>query len=203
MAPKEPSNGNQYDHAYDDLHKNGIVNGSTTNGVPGVLGKNTPLDDVKQLLANDTKVKVAGIDCDGILRGKIMSREKFLSSLKSGFGMSSAIFGWDMHDLLHTEESSLTSAKDGYADFTALVDLESLRRLPFEDGIPFFLLRFVAAGKPVIADGRGLLRSLGSSMEAAGLRGMAGGKCFSAHCSSTLIEHCVINAYLGQSNSNL
>lgn len=35
-------------------------------------------------LAADEKVRVAGIDIDGILRGKILSKEKFLGSLKSG-----------------------------------------------------------------------------------------------------------------------
>ncbi|KAK4064177.1 uncharacterized protein Triagg1_9156 [Trichoderma aggressivum f. europaeum] len=114
------------------------------------------ISQFKRLLANDTKVKIAGIDCDGILRGKIMNKSKFLSSLKGGCGMSSAIFGWDMHDLLYSEESNLTSAKTGYADFNAVVDLESMRRLPFEDDIPFFLLRFFLAEQSVVADGRGL-----------------------------------------------
>lgn len=54
------------------------------------------IDTITRLLASDTGVKVAGIDFDGVLRGKIMSKEKFLASLKGGFGMSSAIFGWDM-----------------------------------------------------------------------------------------------------------
>lgn len=144
--------------------------------VNGVEDENATISQFKRLLASDTKVKVAGIDCDGILRGKIMNKSKFLSSLKGGFGMSSAIFGWDMHDLLYSEESNLTSAKTGYADFNAVVDLESMRRLPFEDNIPFFLLRFFLAGQSVVADGRGLVRSLTDSMAASGFQGMAGGK---------------------------
>ena len=35
-------------------------------------------------LASDDRVKVAGVDMDGILRGKIVAKEKFLSSVKSG-----------------------------------------------------------------------------------------------------------------------
>ncbi|KAL6819943.1 hypothetical protein V8C40DRAFT_281254 [Trichoderma camerunense] len=142
--------------------------------VNGVEDEDATISQFKRLLANDTKVKVAGIDCDGILRGKIMNKSKFLSSLKGGFGMSSAIFGWDMHDLLYSEESNLTSAKTGYADFNAVVDLESMRRLPFEDNIPFFLLRFFLAEQSVVADGRGLVRSLTDSMAASGFLGLAG-----------------------------
>ncbi|KAF4833895.1 Type-1 glutamine synthetase 2 [Colletotrichum tropicale] len=44
-------------------------------------------DNIEAILANDEKVKVAGVDADVILRGKIMDREKFLSSISSGFGM--------------------------------------------------------------------------------------------------------------------
>lgn len=43
----------------------------------------TSYDELEKLLANDFKVKVAGIDVDGILRGKVMMKEKFLSIAKS------------------------------------------------------------------------------------------------------------------------
>jgi hypothetical protein len=56
------------------------------------------IDDIRNLLENDKNVKVAGINADGILRGKVMVKEKFLSSAVTGFGMSSVQFGWDMHD---------------------------------------------------------------------------------------------------------
>lgn len=55
---------------------------STYDAVDGVAI--TP-EIIAQQLINDHKVKVAGIDCDGVLRGKIMSKEKFLSSLQDGF----------------------------------------------------------------------------------------------------------------------
>jgi glutamine synthetase len=57
-------------------------------------------DILPSLLADDTSVKVAGIDVDGILRGKLMSKKKFLSIAKEGFGFCSVIFGWDMHDAM-------------------------------------------------------------------------------------------------------
>jgi glutamine synthetase len=38
-------------------------------------------------LIKDKRVKVAGVDIDGILRGKVMSKEKFMSCIKAeGFG---------------------------------------------------------------------------------------------------------------------
>ena len=106
-----------------------------------------------------------------------MSKEKFLSSLKSGFGMSSAVFGWDMHDVLYTTETSITSADAGYADMTAEIDLGSMRRFPFEDNIPFFLLHFSLNGKPVCADGRSLLAVLDDKLAKSGIKAFAGGKC--------------------------
>lgn len=135
-------------------------------------------ESTAQLLKSDRKVKVAGIDCDGVLRGKIMSKDKFLSSLEHGFGMSSAIFGWDMHDVMYTTEVCLTSSKDGYGDLTAKIDLRSFRRLPFEDNIPFFLLHFSIADKPVMADGRSMIEATNQIMAKGGAMGLAGGKFF-------------------------
>jgi hypothetical protein len=44
------------------------------------------LDDIEAELQNDIKVKVAGVDADGVMRGKVMAKDKFLSAAKSGFG---------------------------------------------------------------------------------------------------------------------
>ncbi|KAJ0346657.1 hypothetical protein KNSL1_007251 [Colletotrichum chrysophilum] len=100
------------------------------------------VDNIEAILANDEKVRVAGVDADGILRGKIMDKEKFLSCITGGFGMSSAIFAWDIHDVLFTTETKIATSEDGFADFVAFPDLSSFRRLPTEDDIPFFLLSF-------------------------------------------------------------
>ncbi|KAM0075321.1 hypothetical protein ACKRZS_012619 [Fusarium odoratissimum] len=154
---------------YGDKTHDAVAN----NAVNGEIAE-SPIDRIAKLLAGDKKVKVAGIDCDGILRGKIIHKSKFLSSLESGFGMSSAIFGWDMHDVLYTEETSLTSADSGYQDFTAVIDLDSFRRLPFEDNIAFFLLHFYIQEKPVFADGRGLVKALTNNLADSGYKGLAG-----------------------------
>lgn len=133
------------------------------------------LQTLPTLLAADIKVKLAGIDADGVLRGKVMSKEKFLSIAQSGFGFSSAVFGWDMQDMLYT-----TTSGSGYADFTAIPDLGSFRRVPWEEDIPLFLVRFVQSNAdvkvPVEADGRGMVRALSDKLEASGCRALAGGE---------------------------
>jgi len=43
-------------------------------------------EDLEAELQNDIKVKVAGVDADGVMRGKVMAKDKFLSAAKSGFG---------------------------------------------------------------------------------------------------------------------
>jgi glutamine synthetase len=44
------------------------------------------IESIVGLLQNDEQVKVAGVDIDGVLRGKLMSKKKFLSILDDGFG---------------------------------------------------------------------------------------------------------------------
>lgn len=42
-----------------------------------------------------TMVKVAAVDIDGVLRGKYVSKNKFLSASKKGLAFCSVVFGWD------------------------------------------------------------------------------------------------------------
>jgi glutamine synthetase len=134
------------------------------------------LDQLPTLLANDTKVKVAGVDGDGLLRGKVISREKFLSVVQSGIGMSSAIFGWDMHDQLYTNDVPSELERKGFVDFLAFPDLNSFRRIPWEGNIPFFLLNFEQDGKSVPPCGRSMLRTTLKKLAALNCRAFAGGQ---------------------------
>ncbi|EKM82464.1 hypothetical protein AGABI1DRAFT_111081 [Agaricus bisporus var. burnettii JB137-S8] len=100
-------------------------------------------DELTHYLRSDTKVKVAGMDVDGILRGKLISKEKFLSAAQSdGFGFCSVIFGWDMHDQVYPQELSISNRRNGYRDLLAWIDLTIVRRIPWENDVPFFLLTF-------------------------------------------------------------
>jgi glutamine synthetase len=50
------------------------------------------------------------VDVDGVLRGKIMSKEKFLSTVKgTGFGFCSVIYGWDSKSPVRNIEAMLTT----------------------------------------------------------------------------------------------
>lgn len=74
------------------------------------------VEALPDLLKDDTKVKLAGVDVDGMLRGKIVSKKKFLSVAKEGFGFCSVIFGWDMHDRLYDQELKISNKQNGYRD---------------------------------------------------------------------------------------
>ena len=134
-------------------------------------------ENLSTLLEKDTKVKLAGIDVDGILRGKLVSKKKFLGIAKEGFGFCSVIFGWDMHDQTYFRELKISNAENGYHDIIAIPDLSSFRRIPWEDNVPFFLVSFYDpdTGKPVSACPRGLLKTAVEKLHAQGLGAMAGG----------------------------
>ncbi|EGY21242.1 hypothetical protein VD0002_g2441 [Verticillium dahliae] len=129
-----------------------------------------------ELLKNDTKVKLAGIDVDGMLRGKLVSKSKFLSIAESGFGFCSVIFGWDMHDRTYVRELKVSNAENGYHDLIAVPDLQSFRRIPWEDNVPFFLVSFYDpdTNEPVCACPRGLLKVTLDKLEAKDMGAMAG-----------------------------
>lgn len=120
---------------------------------------------VKSLLQpGDLRIKVAGVDIDGVLRGKVLSREKFLSAVKAGgFGIGdfsyiqpiqimliensafcSVVFGWDLHDKTY-EQVNFSRADNGFADIVARIDLGTYRRIPWH---VFFL--FILFGKQFI-----------------------------------------------------
>ncbi|KAI4092433.1 MAG: hypothetical protein LQ344_003499 [Seirophora lacunosa] len=134
------------------------------------------LQTLPSVLVDDTKVKVAGVDIDGILRGKLMSKKKFLSIAKDGFGFCSVIYGWDMHDQTYFKELKISNAENGYRDMVAIPDLNTFRRIPWEANVPFFLVSFYDpdTGGPVSACPRGLLRTACARMEDHGLSALAG-----------------------------
>ena len=133
--------------------------------------------ELPHLLQSDNAVKVAGIDVDGILRGKLMSKGKFLSVAEKGFGFCSVIFGWDMHDQTYVRELKICNKENGYRDLIAVPDLKSFRRIPWENHVPFFLVSFLDPDtmEPISACPRGLLRRQLAKLETRGYGAMAGG----------------------------
>ena len=71
-------------------------------------------------------VKVGVFDIDGIMRGKYMSREKFLSALEGGFGFCDVVLGWDCQDQLY-DNVKYTGWHTGYPDAPVRILPDSCR----------------------------------------------------------------------------
>lgn len=100
-------------------------------------------------------VKVGAFDLDGILRGKYISRKKFLSALDSGFGFCDVVLGWDNNDQLY-DNVSFTGWHTGFPDACVRVLPETARNLPYEENGLFFLGEFTGEAEQICP--RGLLR---------------------------------------------
>jgi glutamine synthetase len=100
-------------------------------------------------------VKVGVVDVDGIMRGKYMARDKFESALEKGFGFCDVVLGWDSNDQLY-DNTTVTGWHTAYPDAPVRILPESMRLIPFENDLPFFLGEFAGYAEPVCP--RGVLR---------------------------------------------
>lgn len=103
------------------------------------------IDRVKESPQN--KVKIAISDIDGVLRGKYIHKDKFLSSVESGIGFCNVVFGWDCNDscykaFQHADTTQYTGWHTGYPDALATIDLSTFRTVPWDENVPFFLADF-------------------------------------------------------------
>ncbi|MEQ8651069.1 MAG: glutamine synthetase family protein [Kiloniellales bacterium] len=88
-------------------------------------------------------IKIGLVDLDGVIRGKYMSRDKFLSSLEKGLGFCKVVFGWDCSDQLY--DVAYTGWHNGFPDDELRIVPETVRRLPNEPAL-FFLCDFTGEG---------------------------------------------------------
>ncbi len=117
-----------------------------------------------------TKIKVGGFDIDGVLRGKYINRDKFLSAAEQGLGFCDVIFGWDSSDALY-DNVKVTGWHTGYPDALARIDLSTFRLIPWEPGTAFFLLDFCDnAGKPLAVSPRQVLKCIIAQAEKIGFQ---------------------------------
>lgn len=93
-------------------------------------------------------VKVGLFDNDGVMRGKYMSREKFLSSLDKGFAFCDVVLGWDVKDQLY-DNASYTGWHTGYPDAPVRILPDSCRDIPFEENMLLFLVEFAEQAEAV------------------------------------------------------
>jgi glutamine synthetase len=106
------------------------------------------------------KVKIAYSDIDGILRGKYVSTEKFLSIADGATNFCDVLFGWDAGDACY-DNVKYTGWHTGYPDAPARIDLTTFRKIPWENDLPFFLGEIVdAAGNPAAVCPRQLLKKV-------------------------------------------
>jgi glutamine synthetase len=117
----------------------------------------TSAEEAKALVENSAchSVKLGVFDLDGVLRGKYVSRAKFLSALEKGFGFCDVVLGWDSNDQLY-DNVKVTGWHTGYPDAEVRLLPETARTLPMEDGGFLFLGEFV--GKTEAVCPRGVLR---------------------------------------------
>ncbi|KAI0819537.1 glutamine synthetase/guanido kinase [Trametes gibbosa] len=153
------------------------MSSSRFNGITATQNAPRSASELEELLKYDVKVKVAGIDVDGVLRGKYMSKEKFLSAASSeGFNFCSVIFGWDLHDTVYSKELLISNRANGYRDLIASIDLATYRRIPWDNNVPFFLVSFLDPDtkEPICADPRSVLRKATATAQSQGWRCIAG-----------------------------
>jgi len=124
------------------------------------------------------KVKLAVSDIDGILRGKYMHIDKFLSVAQphpnGGFGFCDVVFGWDSSDQCY-DNTEVTGWQHGFPDSLARIDLDTARRVPWDNNVPFFLGEFINPdGSPYPVCPRQTLRRVLKRAEKMGLMPMCG-----------------------------
>lgn len=130
------------------------------------MNKNEIIQYVKEHPSE--KIKMAFTDIDGILRGKYISVEKFLSICEGQTGFCDVIFGWDANDLAY-DNSKFTGWHTGYPDASARIDLNTFRKIPWENDLPFFLGDFIDKDeKPSAVCPRQLLKKVLNDAEEAG-----------------------------------
>jgi glutamine synthetase len=124
------------------------------------------------------KVKVAVSDIDGILRGKYLHKDKFFGAAEpapqGGFGFCDVVFGWDSGDNCY-DNTTVTGWQHGFPDALARLDLNTARRVPWDDNVPFFLGEFVSAdGSPYPVCPRQTLKRVLRRAEKLGFQVMTG-----------------------------
>lgn len=108
----------------------------------------------------DERVRVAIADIDGVLRGKYLHRDVFAAALHGEFGFCNGVFGWDCADSLY-DNCAYTGWHSGYPDARVAIDPATLRRVPWDDGVAFFLGDLVRSdGLPLEISPRQLAKSV-------------------------------------------
>lgn len=105
------------------------------------------------------RIMYAVTDIDGILRGKLISKDKLAKALKNKAGFCNVIFGWDVADAVY-DNTALSGWHTGYPDAMATIDVNTLRNLPWNENMPLFLADFSEDKNMAAACPRTLLKTV-------------------------------------------
>jgi glutamine synthetase len=119
--------------------------------------------------SNKDTIRFAVADIDGILRGKIINKNKFLKGIEHGIGFCNVIFGWDSNDVCY-DNGNISGWHNGYPDAIASIDLSTHRNIPWNDAIDFFLADFSNDTKTKAACPRTLLKQIKQQCEVLGFK---------------------------------
>ncbi|QDQ25816.1 glutamine synthetase [Chitinimonas arctica] len=112
------------------------------------------IDDAIRLveLRGLSHVKVGIADIDGVMRGKYLSKEKFIGALRGGFGFCNVVLGWDLNDQLY-DNVQYTGWHTAYPDAMVRILPHTCRDLPMEQvngqSMLFFLCEFVESAAAI------------------------------------------------------
>jgi glutamine synthetase len=119
-------------------------------------------DKILELIRNseNKKIKFAVSDIDGILRGKIIHKDKFFEVIDKSIGFCDVVFGWDANDACY-DNSQFTGWHTGYPDAEVKIDIDTFRTIPWDENIPFFLGDYSSAsGNGPLVCPRNLLKKI-------------------------------------------
>jgi glutamine synthetase len=132
----------------------------------------TIIDAIKK--STTARVKVAVADIDGVLRGKYIHKDKFISAIDGGFGFCNVVLGWDSNDVTY-DNAKFTGWHTGFPDAMVKLDLDTHRNIPWDDDVPFFLGDFVdGKGDPLGECPRQTLKRVLKKAEKMGLSALCG-----------------------------
>jgi glutamine synthetase len=100
-------------------------------------------------------VKIGVFDGDGVMRGKYLARDKFLTALDRNLGFCDVILGWDSNDQLF-DNTAFTGWHTAYPDAAVRILSATRREIPFEPKTLLFLGEFAGRAESVCP--RGTLR---------------------------------------------
>ena len=105
------------------------------------------------------KIMYAVTDTDGVLRGKLISKDKLVKAIHNKAGFCNVVFGWDVADAVY-DNTTLSGWHTGYPDAMATIDVSTFRNLPWHANIPFFLADFSEDKSIAAACPRTLLKTV-------------------------------------------